>query len=312
MAKPVNPNATKKAEELLSYLYEVAGNGIITGQHTQTVDMRERDYLYELTGCFPKLQGFELLAYSPNICYEGASKECITEVEENKHTMTEAVRWAKENDGIVSICFHWFSPIGGKDKSFYTENTDFDPEQVLIEGTAEREAFFRDMKVIAKQLRRFQKEDIPVLWRPFHEAEGTWFWWGAKGHAVAKELYKLMFEYYTKEEHLDHLLWVWNAPVKDGYPGDAYVDVVSRDIYVKPYTKTDYRQEYEELIANTSPNKVAALAEVGVVPDVEMLKKSRVPWCYYMTWSKEFCMTEEYNKNEVVQNLYKDAYSVKL
>lgn len=307
---PVNKHATKEACELLQYLYDTAGKQIITGQHTQTVPMEERTHIHELTGAYPKLQGFELLAYSPNINYEDASEECLTEVEENKHTVETAIQWAKTTHGIVSICFHWFSPIGGRDKSFYTRHTDFDPSQVLIAGTPEREAFFHDLDIIAEELRRFQQEQIPILWRPFHEAEGDWFWWASKGDTVGRELYKLMFVYYVHEKQLNHLLWVWNSPAKEGYPGDDYVDVISRDVYVSPHTITDYKEEYEELIANTGCHKVAALAEVGVIPDISMLEKSRIPWAYYMTWSKEFCLTEEHNYDTCLRDMYQSNYSI--
>ena len=310
MIRPVNPHATPEAEALLAYLYEIAGNGIITGQHTQTNPMEERAYIHELTGRYPKLQGFELLAYSPNINDADADEACLTEVDEARGTMDTAIRWAKDTGGIVSVCFHWFSPIGGRDKSFYAKNTDFDAAKILVEGTPEREAFYRDMDVIAAELRKFQEERIPVLWRPFHEADGDWFWWGAKGDLVGRELYKLMFDYYVYEKHLDHLLWVWNSPARDGYPGDAYLDVISRDIYAAPHSVTDYRREYEELRAQTGCGKVAALAECGVIPDIELLAGSRVPWAYYMTWSKEFCLTEAYNTKERLRKMYSSEYAV--
>lgn len=309
--KPVNPNATEKAKELLNYLYEVAGNGIITGQHTQTKPMEEIAYIKEKTGCEPKLQGFELLAYSPNINYEDASEACLKEVREAKGTMETALKWAKETDGIVALCFHWFSPIGGRDKAFYTEHTDFDASKVLEEGTEERKAFYADMDVIAEELKKFYEADIPVLFRPFHEADGKWFWWGAKGDAVGRELYKLMFEYYVNQKHLDNLLWVWNSPAKEGYPGDEYVDVISRDIYLTEKKATDYKAEYEEMLANTGTQKVAALGEVGYIPDVDMLKESRVPWAFYMTWSKEFCIGEQYNTIEETQKMYESDYAIK-
>ena len=50
--------------------------------------------------------------------------------------------------------------------------------------------------------------------------------------------------------------------------------------------------------AQTTKNKVAALAEVGYIPDIDMLEKSHTPWVYYMTWSKEFCIGEQYNRIE--------------
>lgn len=309
---PVNPNATEKAKQLLSYLYRTAGNGIITGQHTQTNPLEEIEYIRNLTGKEPKLRGFELLAYSPNINYEDASEACLTEVYENRETMDTALKWANETDGIVTLTFHWFSPMGGRDKSFYAENTDFDARRVLKEGTPERAAFFHDLDMIAKELNRFLSADIPVLWRPFHESEGVWFWWSAKGPEVARELYKLMYSYYTEVHHLDHLLWVWNCPLSQGYPGDAYVDVVSMDIYLEKYAATDYRTEYEKLIAATTSNKVAALAEVGYLPDIHKLEQSHTPWAYYMTWSKEFCIGEQYNSEHSVKEMYHSNYAVVL
>ena len=206
-----DPKATKETVELWHYLHAVAGKQIITGQHTQTIPCEEIDYIRQVTGKEPKLRGFELLAYSPNINYEDAAPECIQEVEENKGTVETALQWARKqreagNGGILTFTFHWFSPLGGRDKSFYTEHTDFDAREVLKEGTPERVAFYHDMDVIAEILRRFQEERIPILWRPFHESYGTWFWWGAQGPEVARNLYHLMFDYYTGEKDLHNLL----------------------------------------------------------------------------------------------------------
>ena len=244
MQNPVNKNASQKAKELLQYLCETAGKGIITGQHTQTNPMEEVTYIKEKTGKMPKLRGFELLAYSPNINYNDASEPCLTEIYENRGTLETALKWAKETGGIVTFSFHWYSPVGGRDKSFYAEHTDFDASRILEEGTKEREAFYHDMDVIAQELKKFEEADIPVLWRPFHESDGTWFWWGAKGPEVARELYKLMYKYYTDVHHINNLLWVWNCRLKEGYPGDEYVDVISVDIYLQEYAPTDYHQEY--------------------------------------------------------------------
>ena len=310
--KPCNKNASPKATELFEYLKKNAGKSIITGQHTQTIPMEEAAYIKEITGKQPKLRGFELLAYSPNINYDDASKECLTEVFENRDTVETAINWAKENDGIVTLSFHWFSPVGGRDKSFYTEHTDFDARKILEENTPERKAFYSDMDVIADILKKFADANIPVLWRPFHEADGTWFWWGAYGPVVASKLYCMMYDYYTNVHKLNNLLWVWNCPVKEAYPGDDYVDVVSMDIYMEKYQKTDYFEQYRRLVTNTSACKVTALAEVGYMPDVQLLQISGTPWAYYMTWSKEFCIGEKYNSVGNLKSMYDSDYSIKL
>lgn len=312
MQKPVNKNASKEACELLEYLVETAGKQIISGQHTQTIPMEEISYIREKTGKEPKLRGFELLSYSPNINYDDASEPCLTEVYENRGTLEEALKWGISSDGILTFSFHWFSPLGGRDKAFYSEHTDFDPEQVLIQGTKEREAFFSDLDRIAELLMPFRDAHIPVLWRPFHESDGKWFWWGRKGPKVACELYKLVYQLFVDEYHLDNLLWVWNCRLSDGYPGDEYVDVISVDIYLEKSYKTDYKKEYEELISNTTKNKVAALAEIGYLPDIDMLSESKVPFAYFMTWSKEFIIGEQYNSVESLREVYASPYVVTL
>ena len=309
---PVNKNATPEAAKLLEYLVDTAGNGIITGQHTQTNPMEEYQYIHEVTGYYPKVVGFEMLSYSPNINYDDASQECLTEVYENRDTLATAMKIAETTDSILCFCFHWFSPIGGRDKAFYAKNTDFDATRVLVEGTPEREAFYSDMDKIADELVPFKEKNIPILWRPFHEAEGTWFWWGAKGGAVTKELYLLMYDYFVNTKHLDNLIWVWSAPTRESYPGDDFVDVIGWDIYLPEKQYTDYEEQYKKLVAETTTRKVCALTEVGYMPDVEKLKASRIPWAYFMTWSKEFCMDGPYNSAEDTKNVYKNDYSIKL
>jgi beta-mannanase len=194
------------------------------------------------------------------------------------------------------------------DKKEYIEPT----KEVLKEGTPERAAFYHDMDVIAEILRRFQEERIPILWRPFHESYGTWFWWGAQGPEVVRNLYHLMFDYYTGEKDLHNLLWVWNSDVPEAYPGDSYVDVVSMDVYLPEYLPTDYAETYKKLVTATSRNKITALAEIGYLPDIELLQKSRIPWAYYMTWSKEFCIGEKYNSVEKLKKMYDSEYAVTL
>lgn len=310
MQTAVDPYIQDEAADLLNMLSETSGCRIITGQHTQTVLMEEIDYIRSITGREPKLIGFELLSCSPNINYNDASEACLKEVRENRHTLEKALELAKEGNVILTFTFHWFSPLGGRDKSFYAENTDYDPLRILEEGTDERKAFYRDMDAVASCLRPFADQRIPVLWRPFHEAEGKWFWWGRRGPEVACALYKLMFRYFTEHHHLHNLLWVWNCPLQEGYPGDEYVDVISMDIYLKEFRPTDYAAEYERLREQTTRNKIAALAEVGYMPDIQLLSESRVPWAYYMTWSKEFCIGEQYNTAAALRQMYDSEYAV--
>ncbi len=307
-----NPNASKECIRLMQYLKEISGKGIIAGQHTQTREQKELQHIQNLTGKLPAICGFELLGYSPNINYNDASEECLIEVRENVGTLENAMDWALNKKGIVTFTWHWFSPLGGRDKSFYAKNTDFDATKVLIEGSPEQSAFFSDMDCIARELKKFEQKSIPILWRPFHEADGTWFWWGSKGPEVAKELWNLMYDRYTHYHHLNNLIWVWNSHLPSGYPGDDTVDIISRDIYLEKYTHTDFSEQYYELIQITSAKKLAALGEVGTMPSASQLEKTRIPWCWFMIWSNEFCLTEQWTKNDELCKAYQSSYVITL
>ncbi len=83
-------------------------------------------------------------------------------------------------------------------------------------------------------------------------------------------------------------------------------------VALEKYAKTDYREDYNKLVAATTKNKAAALAEVGYIPDIETLERSHTPWAYYMTWSKEFCVGEQYNSTAQLQKMYASEYALTL
>ena len=88
-----------------------------------------------------------------------------------------------------------------------------------------------DIDTIAVQLKKLEAAGVPVLFRPLHEAEGGWFWWGAQGPDSAKKLWRVVYERLTVKHELRNLVWVWNSVKKEWYPGDDVVDIVSADTY---------------------------------------------------------------------------------
>lgn len=311
ITKPCNPNAQPEAVRLLEYLSSIEGKAILTGQHTLTRPQEELALIERETGKLPAVCGFELLAYSPNIHLEGASEPCVTEVLNNQGTLEQAWAWARRG-GILTFTWHWFSPLGGHDKSFFTDNTDFDARAALQEGTPEHEAFVHDLDHMAVLLQPFCDAHVPILWRPFHESEGKWFWWGAQGMEVARDLFRFMFRRYTQHHHLDNLIWVWNNPRPEGYVGDDYCDIISRDQYPPAHAHSAFRDRYDELRKVTEADKGAAIAETGVIPDGDALAADHTPWLWYMTWSGGFVLTEEHNSFDALRRLYHHEYAVTL
>ncbi len=304
---PVNPHALPCVHRVLAYLGELSGKGILTGQHTKTRGMEEFHHIEKITGKQPALVGFELLSYSPNINYLDTDEECMEEVAGNYGTLRQAWEWAAQK-GLITFCWHWFSPLGGRSKAFYAANTDFDASKALVPGTKEHAALLSDMDVMAGLLRPFCEAGVPILWRPFHEGEGNWFWWGAKGPETVKGLWRLMYDRYTNHHHLNNLIWVWNAPTAECYPGDDTVDIVSRDMY--PREHLAHTDKLEELKRNTAADKIALLGEIGAIPSMDALAEAKAKWASYMTWCDVFCMTEEINDYETLRATYHHPWAI--
>lgn len=168
-----------------------------------------------------------------------------------------------------------------KDYAFYKADTEFDATNATVEGTWENKVFTEDLKNAAAYLKLLRDADIPVLWRPFHEAAGGWFWWG-KDAASFKSLWIAMFNYF-KTEGLDNLIWVWTTEGYDAdwYPGDQYVDIVGRDVYNKE--TADCVSEYTSIAENYG-NKIVSLSECGTVGLISEQWASGARWSWFMPW----------------------------
>lgn len=309
--RAVNTNAQPEVQRVLDYLEGLRGNKLILGQHTQTMEQQELQYIRRITGKLPALCGFELLGYSPNIRPEDSGEECMTEVVNARGTLRKAWEWARQG-GLITFTWHWFSPLGGRDKSFFSENTDFSAARAAQPGTPENAAFLNDLDYMAGLLRPFCDEHIPILWRPFHEAEGNWFWWGREGAEPCRLLYRMMFERFTERHHLDNLIWVQNSPKAENYPGDDVVDIISRDLYPPAHVHTDLSKEYNEINQAVSTKKLAAVAEIGTIPDVPALTERHVPWSWFMTWSGNFAYSENFTSNSELLRAYNCENAVTL
>lgn len=305
----VNPNAQDCVKNVMKYLSDITYKQIITGQHTQTMAQEELSHIEKVTGKLPALVGFELLSYSPNINYFDTDDECMKEVTENYGTLKKAWEWA-EKKGLITFTWHWFSPLGGRSKAFFTDNTDFDAAKAVIDGTAENIALISDMDMMAGLLRPFCDKHIPILWRPFHEGDGNWFWWGAKGAEPLKKLWKIMYDRFTNIHKLNNLIWVWNAPSPECYPGDDTVDIISRDMYPPEHEHTSQSEMYYDLMKITKQSKITIIGETGTLPSAKAIAEERVGWASYMTWSQVFCLTEKFNTNDALKEMYSSPYSV--
>ncbi|MBQ9914355.1 MAG: mannan endo-1,4-beta-mannosidase A and B [Clostridia bacterium] len=277
-------NASEEAVALYDFIAAAEGNYVISGQQESTwmgSPDYETDYIYEASGKLPIIKGFDYM----NDDFDGVNER--------------AAQW-HEKGGIVTICWHCGSDFSGE----WTDckETDIaDWEKALTPGTEEYNTLVKGMDKAAEALKELQEKGIPVLWRPFHEFDGDWFWWSRGGCESFKKLWRIMYERYTDYHGLNNLIWVLGyshkmLDVKDWYPGDEYCDIIGADTYDIEIVHKLYRK----MKGVTDAPKPLCLHECGENPTEKDLKRS--PWSYFMTWHTEY-LTDT-NTPEEIKALY--------
>ncbi|KAK0614692.1 glycosyl hydrolase family 26-domain-containing protein [Immersiella caudata] len=302
-AAPRNPAADDGAKKLYSYLRSIYGKKILSGQQ----ELSYSSWIAQLTGKTPALISFDFMDYTPSRVERGTVGTSVEEalVHHNR-------------GGIISFLWHWNAPTGLYDteenkwwSGFYTRATDFDIASALSSTTnANYTLILRDIDAIAVQLKRLQQAGVPILFRPLHEAEGGWFWWGAKGPEPAKKLWLLLHDRLTNYHKLDNLLWVWNSILPEWYPGDETVDILSADVYAQG--NGPISTQYNELITLGKGKKMIAAAEVGAAPRPELLQAYEAHWLWFAVWGSGFIDNAEWNTPELLKQVYNSEYVLTL
>ena len=296
-----NPNATDETKRLYSFMCDVYGKYIISGQYAadnRGVDSAEfSEYDYKL-GKYPAIMGLDLIEASPSRVAHGSSPGMIVQTAED---------WYLNRNGIVTMCWHWNAPEPYLEyngaawwEGFYSDKTNFSLAKALNgEDPEGYEYLIRDIDSIAMYLQELDDNHVPILWRPLHEGGGDpkwnnpWFWWGSSGAEAYKELWKLMYDRLTNVHHCNNLIWVWNGQNVDYYPGDEYVDIVGYDSYPEVHGDHSPQKGLWDYTKNTpSTNKIVAMTENGSIPDPDSCMSEGIRWSYYCTWNGEFALKD--------------------
>lgn len=298
---PIDPDANAKTRDIYTYLKSIWGQKTLSGQQDLTwkdsIDMAER--IHNDTGKYPALMGYDFMNYGMTANW----------VEGIKQTQ-EAIDFAKKG-GFITFSWHWRDPAllntsQVNEANFYVrepdakKNTNFQIPVKNGQLDSSSEAFAQinaGIDLIAVELKKLNDAGVTVLWRPLHEASGHngdgWFWWGrTRTDGVPQSfaqilLWRHMYDRLTNHHGVHNLLWVWNGQNAAWYPGDAYVDIVSHDIYDGSDNKTYKSQISTYTQARKYPfeNKMVALSENSYIPDPDKIATDGAWWLWFMTWN---------------------------
>ena len=301
----VNPNATQEAKNVYEFLLEQSGKQTLTG--VQSSHSHKNDFVDAVaqhTGRHPALAGYDFLflQFSP-------TPDNWSWVQNYNDISAPKEQWAA--NGLVNYMWHWNVPNSKADwdngvnnynfdgYAFYTDKTSFDINEALKEGTWQNDFIMKDIEEVAGYLKLLQDENIPVIWRPLHEAagnydlygpNGAWFWWGKGGAEPCKALWRLLYDQLVNVHGLNNLIWVWTVDVTPGaedqyldwYPGDEYVDILGVDIYE---TNTDAKtRQYQAMVNLTKGKKLVTVSECGNIPDPAKCMDAGNKWSWFMVW----------------------------
>lgn len=298
-----NPNASDEAKRLYNFLTDVYGKYTISGQFSgdnEGKDCREFKEIKKHTGKTPAILGLDVSNLSNSALSHGAGGGDMVPL--------QAMDWYNNENGIVSLCWHWYAPEKNLEKNggawwqgFYSEYTDFDLAKALSgEDKEGYDSIIADLDHMAGVLKELADANVPILWRPLHEAAGdpkypgnAWFWWGSAGKDAYIQLWKLMYDKFTNEYGLNNLIWVWNAQNPDWYPGDEYVDIMGYDCYPAERDSSSQKWYYDLVKSSTSTKKIIAMTENGSMFDPDGAFNDGTRWAWFSTWNGEFCIKDK-------------------
>lgn len=290
---PVTPGATPEARALLKLLYEISGKYILTGQHNYpNIRDRNTQFAANYIGKTPAVFSTDF----------GHARDGDTDSYLARPDIVQECIRQHQLGALITICWHAVPPTADEPVTF-SRPPDTDPKalrsvqgqlldeqfkDLLTPGTAIYNKWCEQVDAIAVYLKQLQDANVPVLWRPYHEMNGDWFWWGGRtGEYSTLKLYQQIFDRLVKHHQLKNLVWIWSvdrvnrpAMAHDKYfPGLEYMDVLGLDVY-----RNDFGEAYYESLVKLSEGKPLTLAEVGNPPSLEILSK-QPRWTFFVTWA---------------------------
>lgn len=286
---PADTLATTETKWLLGSMKRLVGAGVLFGHHDDTaygVNWRFKDSsdVKNVTGSYPAIYGWDLSGIEVDSTYDINGIPFTTQ--------SRLVREAYERGGINAFCWHMNNPVNGKTS---WDNSGLTIKELLPGGT-HHQVYLNILDKAAKYLSTLRGRDgepIPILFRPFHELTGEWFWWGFRTSTPEefKDIWRLTVNYLRDTKKLHNLLMVYSTAdyadefeLLERYPGDEYIDFMGFDRYcfdsVNVYKQN--MQEQLEILQRVADehNKLFCIAETGSerIPDPNFWTETLAPF----------------------------------
>jgi mannan endo-1,4-beta-mannosidase len=169
----------------------------------------------------------------------------------------EAIAHVKRG-GLIGASWHAISPDDNLGDGTRDLGVTITLSEIYTPGNARYTNFRLQMDKVAAYLQGFKDAGVTVLFRPFHEMNGDYFWWSTRSGSAAEFItaWIYLYNYMTTTKGLSNILWVYSPEATEGksktahYPGSGYVNIVSMDLYTDDFP---YNAGYDDLKALGKP-----------------------------------------------------------
>jgi mannan endo-1,4-beta-mannosidase len=313
----IDKKASKQTIALYNNLMRVQKEGKILFGHQDATSYgrtwygdEDRSDIKDITGSHPAVIGLD---------FANATETDQTIFNREKKRLANSVKNTHKRGGITTFAWHATNPANHG--SFYWDQNPVKIVSDILPGERYHityKKYLQSIAIVASEFRDDNGELIPVIFRPFHEYDGEWFWWG-KGHCTKEEfliLWRFTVDYLRNTLGVHNFIYAFSPDCRftteeeylDYYPGDDYVDMLGMDDYwdFRPDGAND--PQLAEMKLNivsdlaARKNKLAAFTETGLEgitqPDwftatlLPILEKVNI--CYVLVWRNAHDMEHHY------------------
>ena len=309
--KLADPQATLETQALFSNLKAISQRGILFGHQHATEYGRgwagdeDRSDVKSVVGSHPAVVGVD---------FSGLSGRSPADIEKEKQRLRKTIVDTYNRGGVITISWHAPNPVHGGGFYAKKEGQQNSVKELLTGGSHHNQfkTILADIADLVKSCIGKDGKSVPMIFRPWHELDGEWFWWGDK-HCTPteiKSLYQLTVSELRDTNQVHNLLYAFSPDCRflteskflERYPGDEWVDMVGFDDY------SDFGRDKYDLVNGLrkltivsdyakKTGKLAAFTETGLegIPNptwwtetlLKTLKSPGLELSYVLVWRND-------------------------
>ena len=310
--KIIDANATNETKALYSNLAKLSEKHILFGHQHATeyghgwYGDPDRSDVKSVTGSHPAVIGVD---------FSGLSGRPDSMIEKEKKSLRKYITDTYNRGGVTTVAWHFNNPVS-KTNFYWNDSTAAAAVKYIIPGGSHHEKYKSILATIADLAKSIKGNDgklVPVIFRPYHEFDGGWFWWG-KPHCSTDEfkaLWKFTVAYLRDSLGVHNFIYAFSpdntfnteSEFLDRYPGDEWVDMVGVDNYGDFGRDGKYNLEAGikklKIVSDYAlkNHKLAAFTETGLesIPNpvwwtdvlLKALQKEKIQMTYVLVWRND-------------------------